>query len=121
VCRPSSGCLENLSDYTLRVVPFCGGGRDLALHYWPHTTGMPHLKILHWYCVHVAVRKCEVLWIGIKEGICSSLKVSLPVYSLSFCVCIGTGSWWPVCSKRWLDLCGSQQSDCGWMVVGICS
>ena len=31
VCRPSSGCLENLSYYTMRVVPFCGGGRDLAL------------------------------------------------------------------------------------------
>ena len=31
VCRPSSGCLENLSDSTLRVVPFCEGGRDLAL------------------------------------------------------------------------------------------
>ena len=33
LCRPSSGCLENLSDYTLRVVPFCGGGRDLALQH----------------------------------------------------------------------------------------
>ena len=31
LCRPSSGCLENLSYYTMRVVPFCGGGRDLAL------------------------------------------------------------------------------------------
>ena len=33
MCRPSSGCLEYLSDYTLRVVPFCGGGRDLALQH----------------------------------------------------------------------------------------
>ena len=33
MCKPSSGCLENLSDYTLRVVPFCGGGRDLALQH----------------------------------------------------------------------------------------
>jgi len=33
VCRPSSGCLENLSYYTMRVVPFCGGGRDLALEH----------------------------------------------------------------------------------------
>ena len=31
MCRPSSGCLENLSDYTLRVVRFCEGGRNLAL------------------------------------------------------------------------------------------
>jgi hypothetical protein len=33
VCRPLSGCLENLSYYTMRVVPFCGGGRDLALQH----------------------------------------------------------------------------------------
>ena len=33
VSRPSSGCLENLSYYTLRVVPFCGGGQDLALQH----------------------------------------------------------------------------------------
>ena len=33
MCGPSSGCLENLSYYTMRVVPFCGGGRDLALQH----------------------------------------------------------------------------------------
>ena len=33
LCMPSSGCLENLSYYTMRVVPFCGGGRDLALQH----------------------------------------------------------------------------------------
>ena len=33
VCRPSSGCPENLSDYTVCVVLFCGGGRDLVLQH----------------------------------------------------------------------------------------
>ena len=106
MCRPSSGCLENLRDYALRVVPFCGGGRDLVLqheswklvkieinilrgyinctyliilttlYYWPHATGMPHLKIREPYFLtspRILQVSCQLdvlvlllLWDGIK-------------------------------------------------------
>ena len=55
LCRPSSGCLENLSDYSLRVVPFCGGGRDLALQHESWKLVETEINILRGYinCTHL--------------------------------------------------------------------
>ena len=62
VCRPSSGCLENLSYYTMRVVPFCGGGRDLALQHesWKAVTIKTHILrgyISCTYLINLAYRQ----------------------------------------------------------------
>ena len=63
VCRPSSGCLENLSYYTMGVVPFCGGGRDLALQHesWKVVTIETNILrgyISCTYLINLAYRHC---------------------------------------------------------------
>ena len=62
MCRPSSGCLENLSYYTLRVVPFCGGGRDLALQHESWKLVEIEMNILRGYinCTHLIILMCRL-------------------------------------------------------------
>ena len=62
VCRPSSGCLENLSDYTLRVVSFCGGGRDLALQHESWKLVEIEINIVRGYinCTYLIILTCSV-------------------------------------------------------------
>ena len=62
VCRPSSGCPENLSDYTLRVVPCCGGGRDLALQHESWKLVKIEINILRGYinCTHLIILTCRL-------------------------------------------------------------
>ena len=64
VCRPSSGCLENLSYYTMRVVPFCGGGRDLALQHESWKVATIETNILRGYisCTYLknTLPECQI-------------------------------------------------------------
>ena len=108
VCRPSSGCLENLSNYTVCVALHTGPKHVVAYYislliiynfcvswlyvcicryihtttlcYWPNTTGMPHLMGNIWYSVD---RASQYIYLNINQ--LNALNFIMSLFHASTC------------------------------------